>query len=65
MNGQLIVADPRVEYNVKEAVVLVIALAWCIMLGSTALASLIICGWRRASKVDFDYRHMRVIFYCR
>ena len=65
MNDQMIVADSGSLYNTKEAGVLIIALGWVIAIGSVALASIIICGWKGAKSVYIDWLHMRATFNCR
>lgn len=65
MSSLLIVADSSVQYDVKEAAVIVAALAWVIVVGSTALAAVMICGWRGAKNVAMDWRHLKATFYCR
>lgn len=57
--------DTSGAYNSKEAAVLVAALAWVIALGSVVVAALILCGWRGARQVAFDWLHMKATFYCR
>lgn len=65
MSSQMIVADPAVRYEPKEAAVMVAALAWVIGLTSVSLAALIICGWRGAKSVALDWLKMRATFNCR
>lgn len=52
-------------YEVKEAAVLVVALAWVIMLGSSVVAAIILCGWKGAKSIAMDWVHMRATFTCR
>ncbi len=65
MGETMVWADNSVEYQVKEAAIVIVALAWVLALASVALAALIICGWKGAKRVDFDWRHLKVTFYCR
>ncbi len=65
MIRQLIKADDKASYDVKEAAIIVAALAWVMVIGSTALAAVIICGWRGAKNVSLDWRHLKATFYCR
>jgi hypothetical protein len=65
MGSSLITADSSVQYEVKEAAVIVAALAWVMVVGSTALAAIMICGWRGAKNVAMDWRHLKATFYCR
>ena len=61
----LIEITERDRYEVKEAAVLVVALAWVIMLGSSVVAAIILCGWKGAKSVAMDWIHMRATFTCR
>ena len=65
MTAQMIAADSSVEYEVKEVVALVAALAFVIAVGGVAIAAIIICGWRGAQSVIMDWLHGRVTFVCR
>lgn len=65
MNSSLIVADYTVEYQPKEGVVLAVAAAWVIMIGSSTLAAVILCGWKGAKSIKMDWRHMQATFVCR
>lgn len=61
----LIEITERDRYAVKEAAVMVVALAWVIMLGSSVVAAIILCGWKGAKSVAMDWIHMRATFTCR
>ena len=65
MTHSLIRTDSRVAYQPKEAAVLVVGLAWVLMLGSSALAAIIVCGWRGAKSITMDWIRMRATFTCR
>jgi hypothetical protein len=65
MGSSMVLADTSVRYDVKEAAVIVAALAWVIVIGSTALAAIMICGWRGAKNVAIDWRHLKATFFCR
>lgn len=65
MDNSLILADPRKVYETREAAVIVAALAWVIVVGSTALAAIIICGWRGAKSIQIDWKNAKVAFNCR
>jgi len=65
MSDQLVLVDQRVDYQVKEAAIIVAALVWVLALGSVVLAALILCGWKGAKQVAFDWLHMKATFYCR
>ncbi len=61
----MIKADRSVEYHLKEAAIIIVALAWVLALGSVVLAAIILCGWRGAKTVSFDWRHWKATFWCR
>lgn len=65
MSHSLISADTKVVYQPKEAAVMVVGLAWLIMLGSSAAAAIIVCGWRGAKSITMDWLRMRATFTCR
>ena len=65
MNNALIVADNNVQYAPKEGVILAVAAAWVIMIGSSTLAAIILCGWRGAKSINMDWKRMRAVFVCR
>jgi len=65
MGNQMVMVDSNVDYQTNEAAILVVALAWVLALGSVILAAIILCGWRGAKQVVFDWWHWRVTFYCR
>lgn len=65
MSGQMIVADTHSSYQVNEAVTVVVALFWVLGLASVLAAAVILCGWRGAKQVTFDWIRMKATFYCR
>lgn len=65
MGSSLIMADNTVQYDAKEAAILVAALAWVIVMGSVVVAAYVICGWRGAKNVAIDWFHGRATFTCR
>jgi hypothetical protein len=65
VGNSMITADHSVDYQLKESAIIVVALAWVLALGSVVLAAIILCGWRGAKTVAFDYRHFKVTFWCR
>ncbi len=64
MNELLVISDNEL-YEPKEAAVMVVALAWVIMLGSSVVAAIILCGWKGAKSVAMDWIHMKATFTCR
>lgn len=65
MSQAMVLSDNSVNYKANEAAVIVAALAFVLVLGSVSLAAIMICGWRGARQVAFDWMHMKVTFYCR
>ena len=65
MGQSMVVADNSVEYQLKEGAIVVAALVWVLVLGSVVVAAWILCGWRGAKRVEFDWRHWVAKFYCR
>lgn len=65
MTSALILADSQVVYQPKEAVVVAVAAAWVIMIGSATIAAIILCGWRGAKKISMDWLRLRATFECR
>lgn len=65
MSSSMIIADTTVQYDVKEGAVIGAALAWMIVVGSTAAAAILMCGWKGARNVSIDWRSLKATFYCR
>jgi hypothetical protein len=65
MNSTGIVLDRNVTYQPKEGVIIAVAAAWVIMIGSTTLAAVILCGWKGAKSISMDWKRMRAVFVCR
>lgn len=65
MRSQLITADSSVGYDIQEVGPIIAALAFVMVIGSVAMASIAICGWRGAKSVALDWLHMKATFYCR
>ncbi|MCA9344477.1 hypothetical protein KC946_01440 [Candidatus Saccharibacteria bacterium] len=65
MDGSLIMVDPMQRYETKEAAVIVAALAWVIIVGSTGIAAIIICGWKGAKSIELDWKNAKATFKCR
>ena len=65
MSSPMITADPSTTYEVKEAAVIIAALAFVIAVGGVALCAIVICGWRGAQKVVVDWVHGQAQFVCR
>ena len=65
MSNSMIVADSSVNYLAKEGVVAAVAIGWVIMIGSSTLAAIILCGWRGAKSISMDWKSMRATFVCR
>lgn len=65
MSKQMIIADQLADYEIKEAAVIVAALAFCIALGGVVAAATVLCGWRGVRKVSTEWLRGRVTIYCR
>lgn len=65
MSDQMLIADSSVDYNINEAAVVVVALGWVFGLASILAAAIILCGWRGARQVTFDWIRLKATFYCR
>ncbi|MCA9329881.1 hypothetical protein KDA11_04500 [Candidatus Saccharibacteria bacterium] len=65
MTQSMVIADPSVDYVAKEGVVVAVALAWVLMLGSSSIAAIILCGWRGSKSVSLDWKSMKATFVCR
>ncbi|RTK94566.1 hypothetical protein EKI60_03015 [Candidatus Saccharibacteria bacterium] len=65
MTYSLIRVDESAPYVTKEGVVMAVALAWVIMIGSSTAAAIILCGWRGAKSIQMDWKTMRATFICR
>jgi len=61
----MIIADASANYAAKEGVVIAVALAWVLMIGSSTIAAIILCGWKGAKSISMDWRSMRATFACR
>lgn len=65
MLESLVVTDNSVEYQTKEAAVIVAAAAFVIALGGIAAAAVVICGWRGTRSIVMDWIKGRATFVCR
>lgn len=65
MSNQMVMVDSDANYSINEAATVAVALFWVIGLGSVLLASIILCGWRGAKQVTFDWMRLKATFYCR
>ena len=65
MGNSGVLADSSVDYDAKEAAIIVAATAWVIAIGSVAIAALMICGWKGAKRVVIDWLHGKATFMCR
>ncbi|MCX6728074.1 MAG: hypothetical protein NTX11_04665 [Candidatus Saccharibacteria bacterium] len=65
MGNSGVLADSSVDYDAKEAAIIVAATAWVIAIGSVAIAALMICGWKGAKSVVIDWLHGKATFMCR
>lgn len=65
MRKQLVIVDSKALQNTNESPVVIAALLWVLALGSTVIASIILCGWRGAKQISFDWWHLKATFYCR
>lgn len=64
MTTPLLTVD-QTAYRPKEAAVLVVGLAWVLMIGSSTLAAIILCGWKGAKSIAMDWIRMRATFTCK
>ncbi len=65
MGNAMVIADASAQYNVKEAAVIVAAIAFVIALGGIVLAAIALCGWRGAKTVSMEWIKGKATFYCR
>ncbi|MBI4034573.1 hypothetical protein HY380_01600 [Candidatus Saccharibacteria bacterium] len=65
MTQTMVLADHSADYQLKEGAIIVAALIWVLMLGSTVIAAWILCGWRGAKHVEFSWKLWQAKFYCR
>jgi hypothetical protein len=65
MVDSLVIADSSAQYVAKEGIVIAVALAWVLMVGSSTIAAVILCGWKGAKSVSMDWKSMRASFVCR
>ena len=65
MADSMVLVDSSVDYTVKEAAVVVIAIAYVVMMGAVVAAAWAICGWRGAKSVAMDWYHGKATFDCR
>ena len=65
MTGELLTLDNSLNYETKEAAVILAAVAFVIAVGGVAVAGLIICGWKGAKQVVMDFLHGKATFICR
>jgi len=65
MSDQMIVADSSIDYQVKEAAVIVAALGFVLALGGVVIAAWILCGWRGAKSVSVEWLKGKATFSCR
>ncbi len=65
MPSSLISLDSHASYVAKEGVVVAVALVWVIMIGSSTLAAIILCGWKGAKSISMDWKSLRATFVCR
>lgn len=61
----LIEIDQTADYSLKEAGPIVIALAFVIAVGGMTAAAIILCGWRGAKHMGFNWTQKRVEIVCR
>lgn len=65
MYTNLLTTDQTVDYSVKEAGPIVVALAFVIAVGGLAAAAIIICGWRGVKSMGVNLSQRRVEIVCR
>lgn len=65
MNSALVAVDTSVQYEVREAAIIVAVLAWVLALGGVVIASIVLCGWRGSKQVIMDWFHGKATFVCR
>lgn len=61
----LVLADQTVDYSLKEAGPIIIALAFVIAVGGMTAAAVIICGWHGAKQMGVNWAQKRVEIVCR
>ena len=65
MHSELIAADRLVDYSAKEAGPIIVALAFVIAVGGFVAAAVILCGWRKTSRIGVNWIHKKVEIVCR
>jgi hypothetical protein len=61
----LIITDPSVDYRFSEVGPIIVALAFVIAVGGMTAAAIILCGWRGAKSMGFNWTQKRVEIVCR
>lgn len=61
----LVITDPRVDYRFSEVGPIIVALAFVIAVGGMTAAAIILCGWRGAKSMGFNWTQKRVEIVCR
>ena len=61
----LIITDPGVDYRFSEVGPIIVALAFVIAVGGMTAAAIILCGWRGAKSMGFNWTQKRVEIVCR
>ena len=65
MSDQLIILSSAVQYEAKEAAVILAATAFVIAVGGVGVAAVIVCGWGGAKQVVMDFLRGKATFICR
>lgn len=65
MQQSLITTDKLSEYATKEFGPIAVALGFVIAVGGMTAAAIILCGWRGAKHMAFNWSQRRVEIVCR
>jgi hypothetical protein len=65
MYTPLLTTDQAIDYSMKEAGPIILALAFVIAVGGMAAAAIIVCGWHRVKSIGVNVSQRRVEIVCR
>ena len=65
MDTSLVAPYQLNAYRMKEAGPIIVALAFIIAVGGMTAAAIILCGWRGAKSMGFNWTAKRVEIVCR
>ena len=65
MGEQMIISDRSFDYEIKEAVIIVLAIAFVLVMGGLAVVALATCGWGKVQSASMDWGHGTANIVCR